>query len=475
MNRHFAMRLFSLILLAASLIAAQSTPPRKDIPTIAKTASGAVVSIVMSDKDGNPIAQGSGFLVSEDGVVITNYHVIAEGTSALAKLPDGAFYVVDGVLAFDKARDVAVIKAHGENFRTLTLGNSDRVQVGQEVVAIGNPLSLESTVSNGIVSSIRTIDEEGGKYLQVTAPISPGSSGGPLFNMAGEVVGVTSMHLKGGENLNFAIPINDAKHLLLAKSSKLLSFPNQPAPAETQTQEANAPSPTPAPAAQTAPTARDYYKQLYDAGGFAKLIAEDQLSPRNTVIPAILHYACFNDDNDSEEFFVFTAFRFDQAYSDAAVSLLKIAKQYVDAGLHDGGVMHDPKAIQSIQTMREIQQTTPYVVFYQGDWAHWSSIYPKTDPKYRLGILSADFYKKGVKEGFETWGWDENSGSWVTYSPDTSGAFVTQDWTYRLSIEPTTLRYRETDTVITTAGKGETKAVDSKNYEYSGTCEPIVK
>src|ERR1035438_8100458 len=96
----------------------------------------------------------------------------------------------------------------------LTLGNSDRVQVGEEVVAIGNPLSLESTVSNGIISGIRTVEEEGGKFVQVTTPISPGSSGGPLFNMAGEVVGITTLYLEGGENLNFAIPINDAKLLL---------------------------------------------------------------------------------------------------------------------------------------------------------------------------------------------------------------------------------------------------------------------
>jgi S1-C subfamily serine protease len=111
------------------------------------------------------------------------------------------------VLAYDKSRDVAIIKAHGVDFRTLTLGDSDRLQVGEEVVAIGNPLSLESTVSNGIVSAIRTVDE--GKFVQITAPISPGSSGGPLFNMSGEVVGITTSHLVGGQNLNFAIPIND--------------------------------------------------------------------------------------------------------------------------------------------------------------------------------------------------------------------------------------------------------------------------
>lgn len=216
--------------------AAQSAPPRMDIPAIAKAANGAIVSIVMSGKDGHALAQGSGFLVSKDGLIVTNYHVIAEGTSAVVKLPEGAFFVVDGVLASDKARDLAVIKAHGKSFRTLTLGNSDQVQVGEEVVAIGNPLSLESTVSNGIVSGIRTVEEEGGKFLQVTTPISPGSSGGPLFNMAGEVVGITTLFLKGGENLNFAIPINDAKRLLSNQSAVLRSLPDEAEEASKETQ-----------------------------------------------------------------------------------------------------------------------------------------------------------------------------------------------------------------------------------------------
>jgi hypothetical protein len=243
------MKLLFLIFFVTGVVAAQSAPPRKDIPAIAKAANGAIVSIVMSDKDGRAIAQGTGFLVSQDGRILTNYHVIAEGSSAVVKLPEGAFYVVDGVLAFDKARDVAVIKAHGENFRTLTLGNSDRLQVGEEVVAIGNPLSLESTVSNGIVSGIRTVEEEGGKFLQVTTPISPGSSGGPLFNRAGEVVGITTLYLKGGENLNFAIPINDAKGLLLAKSSKIQALPNETEPVKAQTHDGNAPSSVASPSA----------------------------------------------------------------------------------------------------------------------------------------------------------------------------------------------------------------------------------
>ena len=164
------MRLVLLILLTAGVAAAQSAQPRKDIPGIAKAANGAIVSIIMSDKDGSPIAQGSGFLISNDGVILTNYHVIAEGSSAVVKLPDGTLYLVDGVLASDKVRDVAVIKAHGSNFRTLTLGNSDQLQVGEEVVAIGNPLSLESTVSNGIVSGIRTSRKKAASYCRSQHP-----------------------------------------------------------------------------------------------------------------------------------------------------------------------------------------------------------------------------------------------------------------------------------------------------------------
>jgi hypothetical protein len=227
-----AWRLLLLCCVIPTVIAAQTQSPKKDIPTIARLANQSIVSIVMSDSEGKPIAQGSGFFVSNEGLIVTNYHVISEGSSAVAKLPGGAFYAIDGVLAFDKARDIAVIKAHGKTFKRLALGDSDRVQVGEEVVAIGNPLSLESTVSNGIVSAVRTVEDQGGKFLQITAPISPGSSGGPLFNMAGEVVGITTMFLKGGENLNFAIPINDAK-LLLHSLSKIQRFPDEPEPKGT--------------------------------------------------------------------------------------------------------------------------------------------------------------------------------------------------------------------------------------------------
>jgi serine protease Do len=97
---------------------------------------------------------GTGFLVRPDGAIMTNYHVIAEGNVAVVKFADGTILPVDGVLATDKFHDLAIIKIHGKTFQTLTLGDSDQIQVGEEVVAIGNPLGLELTVSNGIISGI---------------------------------------------------------------------------------------------------------------------------------------------------------------------------------------------------------------------------------------------------------------------------------------------------------------------------------
>lgn len=227
-----------LICSLANVAFAQSPAPKKDIPTIAKSAREAVVTIVTANND-EPIALGSGFLVSSDGTIATNYHVIASGNVAVVKFADGTVLPVDGVLAIDKVHDLATIKVHGKTFQTLTLGNSDQIQVGEEVVAIGNPLGLELTVSNGILSGVRLTKEEG-KFLQTTAPISHGSSGGPLFNMFGEVVGINTLYLEGGASLNFAIPVNAVKNLLDTQSAQLQQLPNE---LNTDKPEPNSPKP----------------------------------------------------------------------------------------------------------------------------------------------------------------------------------------------------------------------------------------
>jgi hypothetical protein len=461
----FTRKLLSLVVIVAGVTAAQSVPPRKDIPTIARVANESIVSIVTSDNNGKPIGQGSGFFVSKDGLVVTNYHVIAEGSSAVVKLPDGAFYVVDGMQAFDKARDVAVIKAHGKNFQPLTLGDSDRVQVGEEVVAIGNPLSLESTVSNGIVSAVRTVEDQGGKFLQITAPISPGSSGGPLFNMAGEVVGITTMYLKGGENLNFAIPINDAKRLLGVSSTKLSSLPNEPEPQEAQKHDSDAPS-----SGSTQPrsdqTDRVYFQQLFDAGGF------------NGNLPS---HVCFRDKDGSGSFFTFTAYAFDADYYNAQAKVQATAPNPADPSAWSGGKVgegkiHDevtPEMMVQFKIMEARQRTAPYVTFLMKGWLE---SFPSDAQKFfRNGgrMLEETIYEKGVKIGKGDWIW--NGSSWDRKLPTEHPNGITQVWkTFNISIEPTTMRYVESGTVAITVGSGQTAANSTDRYgPWGGICEKV--
>jgi S1-C subfamily serine protease len=144
-----------LVAASAATAAPQATRSRKDIPTITREESKAVVEVIASDDDGKELHQGSGFVARKDGRVITNYHVVKGATTVLIKFPNGAFYLVDGFWAVDEENDIAVLKASGKDFPSVSLGDSNRVQVGEEVVAIGSPLALESTVSNGIISSIR--------------------------------------------------------------------------------------------------------------------------------------------------------------------------------------------------------------------------------------------------------------------------------------------------------------------------------
>ena len=200
----------------------QAHETKSDIATISHDAQRAVFLIVVSDASGREIGQGSGVVVSNDGKVITNYHVIDGASSAVIKFPNGAFFLIEGVLAADVQKDIAVLKASGSDFPTVAMGDSDKVQVGEEVVSIGSPLSLEATVSNGIISSIRELKNENQSLFQTTAPISPGSSGGALLNMRGELIGITTSEMVGGQNLNFAVPINVVKPLLSASYPRKL-------------------------------------------------------------------------------------------------------------------------------------------------------------------------------------------------------------------------------------------------------------
>jgi S1-C subfamily serine protease len=232
---------FTFVLASVSMLNVQSTPSPDEM-TIAQTATKASVVIVASDPSGKPLSQGSGFLVSRDGKVVTNLHVIQGAVSAVAKFSDGAFYEVEGFLGADPTIDLAVLKlrAPGKEFLFLRFADVDQVAIGQHVIAIGSPMSLENTVSDGIVSALRTARDLDPKLspdlrvFQTTAPVSPGSSGGALLNMQGDVIGVTSFGVATGQNLNFVIPISYAKALLEPEHVKPLAQLGAAAPRDAK-------------------------------------------------------------------------------------------------------------------------------------------------------------------------------------------------------------------------------------------------
>jgi len=151
-------------------------------------------------------ALASGFILKPNGIIVTNHHVVANAKAMAVKLPSGEVYRNVYLLSSDPIDDLAFLKIEGADLPTIPLGNSNNVQLGDEVLLVGAPEGLEQTVSNGLVSGIRL--DNGVRVLQTSAAASHGSSGGPLLNRKGEAIGVMSFKLVDGENLNFTIPIN---------------------------------------------------------------------------------------------------------------------------------------------------------------------------------------------------------------------------------------------------------------------------
>lgn len=186
-------------------------------PEIAKKVFGSTVLLVMEDTNGQPLSLGSGFFV-RDSEVASNLHVVEGAARGYAKVVgQKAKYDIEGVTAIDVERDLVILKISSVRAAPLVLGKSESVQVGESIYAVGNPQGLEGTFSQGIISSIRKVSSD--TLLQITAPISPGSSGGPVLNQSGEVIGVSVATFTGGQNLNFAIPSIYLKKLLTKSST----------------------------------------------------------------------------------------------------------------------------------------------------------------------------------------------------------------------------------------------------------------
>lgn len=193
---------FSLFFLFCIVAISTAQTPQQ----IAQKAFRSTVLLVMEDTNGQPLSLGSGFFVG-DGQIATNLHVVEGATRGYAKLVgQETKFNIEGYTAIDEKRDLIILKVTAFGTQAISLGNSDLVQVGETVYAVGNPRGLEGTFSNGIISSIRPVGSD--KLIQMTAPLSPGSSGGPVINRKGEVVGVSVFTIRDGQNLNFAIPAN---------------------------------------------------------------------------------------------------------------------------------------------------------------------------------------------------------------------------------------------------------------------------
>jgi hypothetical protein len=177
-----------------------------DLPKLAKETRPSVVLLAVYDSDGNLSATGTGFFVSADGKLLTSLHVIKGAASVVAKTDDDKIYEIKRVLARYEDLDLALLQADTTGVPYLNLGEEGASEVGQRVAVIGSPLGLDGTLSEGIISAKRQMDD-GSMWLQITAAISPGSSGSPVMNAKGDVIGVATMVLTGGQALNFAVSV----------------------------------------------------------------------------------------------------------------------------------------------------------------------------------------------------------------------------------------------------------------------------
>ena len=197
------------------------------VTRVARNVSDAVVHLKV-EKTGNrrhnrqqpdnASGTGSGFIISSDGYVVTNSHVVSGATRIEASLPDGRSFLAH-TLGDDPATDVAVLKIDGDNLATLTFGESDLLQVGQIAIAIGNPFGFQYSVTAGVVSALgRTLRSQNGRLIddviQTDAALNPGNSGGPLVDSHGLVIGVNTAVILSAQGLSFAVASNLAKFVV---------------------------------------------------------------------------------------------------------------------------------------------------------------------------------------------------------------------------------------------------------------------
>jgi serine protease Do len=219
------LKLARVLALLAGLLLFARPLAASTLPELAAGATPSVVLITLYDSAGRKEAAGTGFFISTSGRLVTNHHVVEDSAKATATLSDGRVVPILGLLADDPDHDLAGLQAEGGGYAPLSLAEPGSIRAGDEVVVIGSPLGLSAAISTGIVAAVRDHGlskengfekEEGTRAwgLQITAAISRGSSGSPILDAKGEVVGVAVGLLATGENLNFAIPVEFVRTIL---------------------------------------------------------------------------------------------------------------------------------------------------------------------------------------------------------------------------------------------------------------------
>jgi regulator of sirC expression with transglutaminase-like and TPR domain len=210
-------RLCCVILALAGLVPAAGSqekgdgPAAKTVEDIARECKPAVAVITVTGRDGKQHGLGTGFVVSADGLIATNLHVIGEARPITVQIGKKK-YAVTSVHASDRALDLALVKIDAKDLPVLELGDSDQLKDGQAVVALGHPRGLEHSVVSGVVSGRQKI--EGKAMIQLAIPIESGNSGGPLLDLHGKVQGIVTLRSQVTPNLGFAVPVNSLKSLL---------------------------------------------------------------------------------------------------------------------------------------------------------------------------------------------------------------------------------------------------------------------
>jgi tetratricopeptide (TPR) repeat protein len=188
------------------LIALFSYSCRGNGNKVFRSNNDAIVVVASFDEDGRLLGQASGFIVTPDGKVVTNYHVVSMAYTIKIR-HEGTTRNVTGLTHVDSDNDIAILRLEKGKYKTVRIGDPRALKVGEKVYAIGSPQGLENTMSEGIISGIRKAGDNT-SLIQITAPISRGSSGGPVFNVRGEVVGITTFLIAETQNLNFALPVD---------------------------------------------------------------------------------------------------------------------------------------------------------------------------------------------------------------------------------------------------------------------------